>query len=114
MTAAPAMTTVPELGYDARLDPLGAGDTWPSSWSISHLLGGPATGTYTEVALAPAVRDAGHPDQVLEEVVRRVAVDLYGTAWAYVYPPEQFADAIARWGLRRRERVVVTAVVVWS
>ena len=111
--------TTPELTYDAHLDP-----AWPAgpdrygSWSITFGFGKPAERTYTEVAFTRDARFGAAfdqlPERVLEEVVRRVAVDLYGTAWAFTYRPDQYAEAIARWGLRRRERVVVTSIEVWG
>lgn len=106
--------TAPSLTYEARLDPSHTGPDWAGSWYITHGLGRPAAGTYTEIAFVTDVQVTDHPDPVLEEVVRRVAVDLYETAWAYVYSPDQYEDAIARWALRRRERVIVTAIDVWS
>ncbi len=113
MTAAVAMTTVPELSYDARLDP-SRPDPWGRPWTITFGFGKPAQGTYTTVGFAPDVVAAGHPEQVLEEVVRQVAVALYGQAWADKYRPEQYVEAVDRWGLRHREHVVVTAIRVWS
>lgn len=113
MTAALTVTAPPALTYAAHLDfALPAGPDSYGSWSITFGLGKSAQGTYTEVAFT---RDVDrHPERVLEEVVRRVAVDLYGTAWAFTYRPEQYAEAIARWGLRRRERVLVTSIEVWE
>lgn len=103
--------------FDARLRPAGYplkpdDPPAPSSWFITHGLGGPAEGTFTEVEF-----DAGEPvnlEHIIEPVVREVAVQLYGTAWAFTYRPTEFADAIARHGLRRRERVVVAGIEVLS
>lgn len=64
------------------------------------------------MVLAPSVRDAGHPERVLDEAVRAVALELYGQAWAFHYPPDQYADAIERHGVKRRERVAITALAV--
>jgi hypothetical protein len=83
------------------------------SWFVTHPLGRPAGNTYTEVAFAPDVLARQHSPAVLDQVVRSVAVDLYGTAWAFTYPPEDYVDAIERWHMRRRERVVVTRLVVY-
>jgi hypothetical protein len=118
--------TAPVINYEARLQPIG----WhlhdrpaPGSWFITHGLGEPAAGTYTEVAFAPGVLErvvlVGEQayavgKRLLEEVVRQVAVALYGTAWAFTYRPDQYEDAIARHGLRRRERVIVTSIEVWA
>lgn len=106
------MVTAQEIGYDAHL--VAAVDEHaadlPGSWFITHPLGGPAAGTYTEVAIEGAER---LPERVADEVVRRVAIDLYGTRWAFHYRPDQYAGAIGRWGMRRRERVTVTGVEVW-
>lgn len=119
MTAALTMAA-PELTYEALLHASPAGPDWAGSWTVTFGFGKPAQGTYTEVAFASNVLDSLRHDEsvsaecVLEEVVRRVAVDLYGTAWAFVYRPDQYEQAVARWGLRRRERVVVTSIEVWS
>jgi hypothetical protein len=100
----------PEIMYDARLESLEQQplDPAPTSWFITHELGGPAAGTFTEVAFD----DTRHPDTVLEPVVRLVAVELYGTRWAFLYPPEQYAGAIGRHSMRRRELVVVSGIEV--
>lgn len=107
MTA--AVTAPPVLDYEARLDedPIGP---WAGSWSITFGLGGPAQRSYTEVAFRGQLQEL--PASVQDEVVRRVAADLYGTAWASLYPPEQHAAKVARYGMNRRERVVVTRVEV--
>lgn len=89
----------------------------PGSWFISHQLGGPAKNTYTEVTFPeigtfpeiPGVF-AGEVRRVLNEVTRAVAVDLYGSKWAFHYAPERYASAIAKYGLTRRERVAVTDI----
>jgi hypothetical protein len=90
----------------------------PDSWAITHTVGGPAAGTYTEVAFGDNARIDPHgdpwPETVLQEAVRQVAVGLYGTAWAFTYRPEQVAGAVHRHGTRRRERVVITDVECWS
>lgn len=92
----------------------------PNSWFITHGLGGPAGGTYTEVVL-PLVEDgdgAPLPDaeqqRIAEPLVRLVAVGLYGTAWAFLYPPREYADAIERHRMRLREVVIVDDVEVQS
>lgn len=107
------MSAPAELGYEARLVLVGDLDESPrdpGSWSITHGLGGPAGGTYTEVR----IDDTRLSDQLAHEVVRRVAVDLYGTAWAFTYPPERFEHALADHGLRRREVVLVEGVEVYG
>lgn len=90
----------------------------PGSWFITHGIGKPAEGTFTEVAFThDALRDADgveHPEHVLDAVVRLVAGQLYGTAWAFHYRPDQYADSIERWSMRRRERVLVTSVEVYE
>jgi hypothetical protein len=105
-------TPLPLLRYVARLDPSNTGPDWAGSWFITHGLGKAAEGTYTEVGWGQGLRNL--PEHVIEDVVRRVAVELYGTAWAFIYRPDQYEDAIARHGLRRRERVIVCSVEVWS
>ncbi|MDP5182138.1 hypothetical protein QOZ88_05775 [Blastococcus sp. BMG 814] len=112
MTAAVTVAT-PQLTYEAHVDLLDDDVDGPNDWTVTFGFGKPAAGMYTAVHFAE-VPHLSLPERVLEEVVRRVAVDLYGTAWAFTYRPEQYADAIARWGLRRRERVVVTSIEVWE
>lgn len=110
------MTAPPVVHYEARLVPFADGAehaaVQPGSWFITFGFGKPAASTYTEVVLAPAVLD--QPDAVVEEAVRGVARDLYGTAWAFTYRPEQYADAVERHGVRRRERVAITELEVWE
>lgn len=112
MTAPLAVTAPPQLTYEARLDPSSTGPDWAGSWFVTFGSGKPAQGTYTEVAFVGF--DRAQTERVLEEVVRRAALDLYGTAWAFTYRPDQYEHAIAKYGLRRRERVIVTAIDVWS
>lgn len=110
------MTTPTSFSTEARLvsDVAQEAACLPGSWYITHGFGKPAAGTYTEVALAPDVLAAEHPERTLEAAVRQIATELYGTAWAFLYPPEEYADAITRWDLRRRERVIITALEVWE
>jgi hypothetical protein len=88
----------------------------PGSWFITHGIGGPAAGTYTEVSFGDnALIDPDGqpwPEEVLTEAVREVAGLLYGTAYAFTYRPGRhtFLDN----GARRRERVAITAVEVWE
>lgn len=107
------------MNFAARLDPSNTGPDWSGSWFITHGLGKPAAGTYTEVAFtieepSDSQEQIVQDERVLEEVVRQVATQLYGTAWAFTYRPDQYEDAIARWGLRRRERVIVTSIEVYQ
>ena len=95
-----------------------------ASWYVTHPLGKPAGGTYSELGFTQsavdsvtfsdhvAPRGALEARAVFDELVRRIVVDLYGTAWAFHYPPDKFADAIERHGMRRRELVIVTYVDV--
>jgi hypothetical protein len=108
----------PEFDYTARLSesrPMHERPD-PSSWFVTFGFGKPAQGTYAEVAFDLQVDEEGEelPEHVLDAVVRRVAVDLYGTAWAFHYRPDEYASAIERWNLRLRERVVVSTVEVWT
>jgi hypothetical protein len=82
----------------------------PGSWFITHPLGGPAGDTYTEVVIHQGER---YPESMRDDAVRFVATELYGSRWAFHYRPEQFDDAIGRYGLRRRERVFVTEIRAW-
>jgi hypothetical protein len=86
----------------------------PGSWFITHGLGTPAAGTYTEVAFAPEVlQQPEATEAALEQITRQVARALYGNAWAFTYRPDQWHEAIERHGMRRRERVVVTELSTW-
>lgn len=110
------MTAPPVIHHEARLVPFPDGAehaaVQPGSWFITFGFGKPAQNTYTEVVLAPEVRDM--PEHVVDEAVRAVARELYGTAWAFHYRPEQYADAIERYGVKRRERVAITVLEVWE
>lgn len=113
------MTAPPTLSIDARLVPGVAPDAadLPGSWYITHGLGKPAENTYTEVAFEGTFVDedgAALPEHVLDEAVRAVAGQLYGTAWAFHYRPDQAEESIHRYSLRRRERVLITALEVWT
>jgi hypothetical protein len=106
------------INYAAKLSQL-VPDAVPGGdpWYITHGFGKPAVHTYTEVVFTREVQQAldehhPDPDRVRDEVVRRVANDLYGTSWAFHYPPAEYDDAIGRFLMIRRERVVVTAVQV--
>lgn len=115
----PPVRTEPEFDYAAKLSDLDpTATTSGPPWYVTFGFGKPAAGTYSEVAFTAEALigdDAEpHPEHVLDAVVRRVAVDLYGTAWAFHYRPDEYADAIGRWNLRRRERVVVSSVEVWA
>lgn len=87
--------------------------TLPGSWYVTHPLGGPAGGTYTEIAFAPGVLALELDQSVMDDVVREVASSLYGDRWAFAYLPHYFEEAIGRHGLRRRERVFVSEVHTW-
>lgn len=113
----------PEFDYTARLAPITFPPPTPAptSWFVTFGFGKPAASTYTEVAFdLEALTDpdadgaAPHPEYVLDAVVRRVTVDLYGQAWAFHYRPDQYDEAIARHGVRLRERVVVSSIEVWT
>jgi len=78
-------------------------------WYITHPLGKPAGDTYTAVVFAADVADAFVP-AVLHATAHAVAFDLYGTAWAFIYPPNEYESAVGRFPMRCRERVLVTAL----
>lgn len=111
------MTTPPTLNLRASLDPSNTGPDWAGSWFITHGFGKPAAGTYTEVALGDNARidpeGQPWPEHVIDQAVREVAGQLYGTAWAFHYRPDQAADAIYSYGIRRRERVIITSIEAW-
>lgn len=107
------------LEADAKLAPHADVDVpdGARSWFITHGLGKPAGGTFTEVVIDGTPEDddgAPLPVEVVEQLVREIAVQLYGTAWAFTYRPDQYADAIGRHGMRRRELVLVDALEVLS
>jgi len=112
------MTDTSLINYEAKLVPFADGAEHAAlqdgSWFITFGLGRPAASTYTEVVLAPSVREADLPEAVLEVVVRGVAAELYGSAYAFMYRPEQYESAIGRFSMRRRERVAVIAVEVYE
>lgn len=131
MTHSPTPPAAPpgpvEFDYTARLAPLAVLldenllDPQPSSWFVTFGFGKPAASTYTEVAFTDdalgrieGTTNDTLPERVLDEVVRTIAADLYGTAWAFHYRPDQYQDAIARHGVRLRERVVVSSIEVWT
>jgi hypothetical protein len=104
-------TDMTVINYRAKIDPLADTSIPPSSWFITHQLGGPAAGMYTEVRMP----DSDHiPDQTKSEIVRRVADELYGRQWAFHYRPYQYESSIEKYGLTRREVIVVTDIEVWS
>jgi hypothetical protein len=118
------VTAPPQLNVAARLVLAGDEAETPvrsTSWFITHGLGKPAEGTFTEVAFADDVlellaelHDEHAVEVVLDATVRMVAVQLYGQAWAFLYRPEQRDEALTRHGMRRREVVLVSALEVWS
>jgi hypothetical protein len=114
------MTVPIALTYQARLAapdrtarPQGRSEH--RSWFITFGFGKPAECTFTEVVL-PDFADDGTPltQAVKDELVRRLANDLYGTAWAFHYRPDQAAEALWRYDVRLREHVTVTSVEVWA
>lgn len=105
------------IAFDARIDPLAPQNIEPTSWFITHGLGTPAAKMFTEVVV-PDFTDSGERLTRTQqaEIVLRVADQLYGTRWAFHYPPEKYETSIQteRWSLTRRERVIVTSVEVYS
>jgi hypothetical protein len=105
----------------ARNGPPYGGKPSPLSWFITFGLGGPAGGTYTEVEFTPEcvarleaeATDPGDLSGLLDETVRQIACDLYGTAWAFDYRPDQYAGSIERFPVRLREHALVTEVSRW-
>lgn len=112
------------VSFEAKLtdvDQLAELEVRSTSWFITHGFGKPAAGTYTEVAfdegaVDPLQTHLEHAEilRVLDAVVRGVAVQLYGTAFAFIYGPSEYTDAVARFELRRRERAYVTMIGVHS
>lgn len=114
------MTTPVTVNYEARLaepDPAArpGGRRAHASWFITFGFGKPAQRTFTEVVL-PDFTDSGEPltERIKDELVRHIANDLYGTAWAFHYRPDQADDALWKYDVRLREHVTVTAVEVWA
>jgi hypothetical protein len=104
------------IDFEARIDPLADTTIHPSSWFITHGLGTPARGMFTEVVV-PDFTDNGTKLTVWQqsEIVRTVAAQLYGRRWAFHYPPGDYESTIQtdNWSLTRRERVVVTGIGVY-
>lgn len=116
----PTGTPPPTINYDARLaapdrTARPGGRSESHSWFITFGFGKPAQRTFTEVVL-PDFTDDGQPltDAVKDALVRKVAADLYGTAWAFHYRPEQAEEALWRYDVRIREHVTVTSVEVYQ
>jgi len=115
------VTAPATLSYAARLaEPdrhaRPGGRSESRSWFISFGFGKPAQSTFTEVVL-PDFADDGQPltDEMKRELVRKIALDLYGTAWAFHYGPREAQDSIWRFpGMRLREHVTVTSVEVFE
>jgi hypothetical protein len=105
-----------EVHFTARIDPLADTSIHPSSWFITHGLGGPAAGMFTEVVV-PEFTDTGEKLTIAQQagIVRTIADQLYGTRWAFHYPPEDYEQSIQndRWSLTRRERAVITEIEVY-
>lgn len=78
----------------------------PGSWYVTHGLGSPAAGLYTEIVLPSSV-DVG----LMEEVARQAAFEAYGNQWAFLYPPGEREATIERYELRRRERLEVSKIL---
>lgn len=78
------------------------------SWYVTHGLGTPAAGTYTEVR----VEQSGASPEEVESVVRQVINDLYGSHWAFIYPPADYERCIGRFGMKLRERVLITRITI--
>ena len=68
------------------------------SWYITFGIGGPHGKQYTEVKV-PA--ELSYFEQAAR--ARKVAVERYGRTWAFDYPPQEFEESIARYGLTVRE-----------
>lgn len=92
----------------------------PTSWFVTFGFGKPAENTYTEVRLDPGAvdplqthLDAHAIERVLDDLVRSVAVALYGQAWAFHYRPAEYATAIERYSIRLREVVEVSSIEVY-
>lgn len=103
------------VNFDAKVWP-GDSDpkTWPAreSWFVTHGFGTPAEGTYTEFLIRQDYDVNAVKPEHIDHVVREVANQLYGSRWAFIYGPEQFADSIHQYGMVRRERVLVYGIEV--
>jgi len=84
-----------------------------NAWTITHPLGTVAGGTHSEVAFVDDTF-AEQPEHVLDDLVRQVAVEVYGPGrWAFHYRPGQYADAVLAYGSILRERVEVSSIEVY-
>lgn len=100
-----------EINFDARIDPLADTSIHPSSWFITHGLGTPAAGMFTEVTFPEGTADLSIQEQA--EIVRTVAAQVYGNRWAFHYPPDDYHDVIENYSLVRRERITITGIEVY-
>lgn len=99
-----------------RPDNLPQGIRASHCWYITFGLGTAAGKTFTRVQFADDFTDADgapYPEHVLHAVVRQVAAELYGTAWAFNYRPDEYQGAIGRFDMRIREHVDITELEVW-
>lgn len=112
------------INYGARLCPPNAlpqGIRTNRCWYITFGLGSTAAKTFTRVEVQDnpwraihAEAATAHPEAIIDDLVRRLATDLYGDSWANVYRPEQADDSVFRHYSQIREHVFITFVEVWS
>lgn len=112
------MIAAPVIDVDAHLLRGPAGLPHGTSWWITFGIGTPAAGTYTEVRILPGpdgsqTPPTGLPRAVVDAAVETVAHRLYGRAWAFHYPPEDYHDAVGRYALALREVVVIDRIEVY-
>ena len=69
------------------------------SWYITFGFGGPYGGQYTEIKMPLGILTRTEHS----EIARKTAFEVYGTAWAFHYGPDQFEQSIARYGMKLRE-----------
>lgn len=93
----------------------------PLVWAITHGLGTVAGGTHTEVSIDPGAVDPlqTHLDRdriarLLDDLVRSVAREAYGTRWSFHYRPDEVDASVLAFGSKVRERIEVTAIELWS
>lgn len=74
----------------------------PQRWCITFGIGSRHGKQYTEVLVPP-----NRSYDVDFDAVHAAAIESYGTAFAFPYPPIAFEASIARYGLTLRETITV-------
>ena len=90
-----------------------------ATWYVTFGLDTQHRGTYTEVVVDTVEQVTGYdverdtdrvpgdPVDLVEQErrVREAAIESYGRAWAFDYPPHAYSISIQRYGMKLRERI---------